>query len=326
MKKILLILLALCVLLTGCAGKQSQPNPREGLVEHYHDGLYFYLGEELHQIQTQDDSVAFESDTMQLHVQSLWLEDFDSGIRSSEDFAAAYADLVDNQVEDVQVYQANGVWYAVISASGHTLVCGFYVHGDYGWMIGVTTETFQTCKDDIIRYVTLGTIAEDFNPGLPPSASYYRAGDEMFDLTVTADGKNYTVSQLLEEKDLVVLNFWFADCGWCVKEFPVMEVAYQQYRDKVEILALDPIDETSRIDAFKTEHSLSFPMTSCSRDTALAFGVNGYPTSVFIDRNGTICLIHSGAITDTAVFNKLFDHFTAEDYETTILDSLSQLN
>lgn len=331
MKNTILVLLLTALLLTGCGGEDAAPaDPREGLVEHYFDGLYFYLGQELEQTEVQDAGISFTSDTMELHVESLWLQEFDEGISSGEDFAAAYADMVYDDVDDVQIYQANGVWYDVISMSGYHLVCGFYVQGDYGWMIGVVTEDFNGHREEIIRYVTLGKIEEGFDPGEKPESSlgvsYYKAGDEMFDLTVTAaDGQSYTVSELLQEKKLVVLNFWFADCSWCVKEFPVLEVAYQQYREDVEILALDPLDGADQIKSFQSEHSLSFPMASCSKDTAIAFGVNGYPTSVFIDRTGTICLVHSGAITDTATFYDLFDHFTAEDYQQKILTDIGQL-
>ena len=232
MKRIILILLALVMLLVGCdAGGKTPADPRDNLVEHYYDGLYFYLGEDLKQVAA-EDGVSFENDIMQLHVESLWLEEFDSNITSSADFAAAYADFIESSVQDVQVYQVDGVWYDIISTNGYTLVCGFYVQGDYGWMIGIVTEVFQTCKDDVIQYVTLGKIKDGFVPEEKPSTgnavTYYRAGDEMFDLSVTVDGKEYTVAKLLEEKELVVLNFWFADCGWCVKELPVMEVTYQQ--------------------------------------------------------------------------------------------------
>ena len=47
------------------------------------------------------------------------------------------------------------------------------------------------------------------------------------------NGETLTLSALLEEKELVVLNFWFEDCPWCVKEFPVIELAYQQYKQDV---------------------------------------------------------------------------------------------
>ena len=154
----------------------------------------------------------------------------------------------------------------------------------------------------------------------------FSLGNIMPELTVTtADGQILSTSQLLEKKELVVLNFWFANCPWCLKEFPVMEVAYQQYRENVEILAVNPVDSAEQIGAFYQENSYSFPMAGCSRDLALAFGINGYPTSVFIDREGKICLIHAGAITDTNTFYELFDHFTAEDYQSQTFLNIGEL-
>lgn len=163
---------------------------------------------------------------------------------------------------------------------------------------------------------------EPTQPQTQPSAVFdgsLEVGDTIPDLTVTtAAGKTISLQQLLQKKKLVVLNFWFADCIWCLREFPAMEVAYQSCKSDVEILALNPIDSSAAVADFQKEKSLSFPMATCSRDLTLAFGINGYPTSVFIDRNGTVCLIHSGAITDVSTFRDAFNAFTAEDYTTTL--------
>jgi peroxiredoxin len=151
-------------------------------------------------------------------------------------------------------------------------------------------------------------------------------GDKMPELSVTTtQGETLQLSQLLQEKKLVVLNFWFCDCIWCIREFPVMEVSYQRFREDMEILALNPYDSAADIDAFQKEHSLTMPMGSCSQELAYALGVNGYPTSVIIDREGTVCLIHPGAITDVAVFDKLFETFTAEDYTPKLYNSIEEL-
>lgn len=151
-------------------------------------------------------------------------------------------------------------------------------------------------------------------------------GDTMPELTfTTAEGQAVSLTQLLQEKKLVVLNFWFAECGWCLKEFPALEVAYQRSRSDVEILALNPFDSADTVAEFQKNHSLSFPMAVCSRSLALSFGINGYPTSVFIDRNGTVCLIHAGAITDAAVFQTVFDTFTGDDYRQTLYADISEL-
>lgn len=154
----------------------------------------------------------------------------------------------------------------------------------------------------------------------------FALGQKMPDLSVTtADGREMNVSQLLQEKNLVVLNFWFENCIWCQKEFPAMELGYQQYKDHVEILAVNPVDGGENISAFAESSSYSFPMASCSRDLALAFGIGGYPTSVFIDREGRISLIHAGAITDSNVFYQVFEHYTSEDYVSKSYVSIAEI-
>lgn len=154
------------------------------------------------------------------------------------------------------------------------------------------------------------------DPTQPTEESYgTELGQKLRDFAVTTvEGKEIILSELLEEKKLVVLNFWFADCIWCVKEFPALELAYSRYRDDIEVLALTPYDDKDTAAAFADEHSLSFPVATCLSDFPQAFGVNGYPTSVFIDREGRISLIHTGAITNPEMFYSIFDTYTAEDY------------
>ena len=171
-----------------------------------------------------------------------------------------------------------------------------------------------------------GKTADPEEVTLPALSGPIALGDKMPELSVTTtQGETLQLSQLLREKKLVVLNFWFADCIWCIREFPVMEVSYQRFREDMEILALNPYDSASDIAAFQQEHSLTMPMGACSQELAYALGVNGYPTSVVIDREGTVCLIHPGAITDVAVFDKLFETFTAEDYTPKIYNSIDEL-
>lgn len=154
-------------------------------------------------------------------------------------------------------------------------------------------------------------------PVTEPTAAEYGTGlgQMLQDFTVTTvEGEQVTVSQVLQEKKLLVLNFWFADCPWCVREFPALELAYSRYKDEVEVIALTPYDDKDTASAFADRHSLSFPVGTCLASFPRYFGVTGYPTSIFIDREGRISLIHSGAITTPETFYAIFDAYTAEDY------------
>ncbi len=155
-------------------------------------------------------------------------------------------------------------------------------------------------------------------PTEPGAATVYWVGDTMADFTVTtSDGKEMTLSKLLETKELVILNFWATWCGPCQMEFPYMEEAYLKYQDKVEIIALsiEPTDTNDVIEAFKTDIGLTaLPMGQDTTGLSSRFYFEGIPTSVAIDRFGVICWQESGSITSTDKFERLFSGFLGADY------------
>lgn len=154
----------------------------------------------------------------------------------------------------------------------------------------------------------------------------YKLGDTVEDFTVTdSEGNTHKLSQLLKKYKAVVLNFWYINCGPCGMEFPFMNEAYQDYRDKMEILAMSPIDKNEDIAAYKEENSLTFPMAECDIKWEKMMQLTGYPTTVVIDRNGVISFIHSGYIDNAQDFRKIFDFFTQEEYEPTLVESLADL-
>ena len=141
-------------------------------------------------------------------------------------------------------------------------------------------------------------------------------GDVMYDFKVTtSDGKELKLSEVLKEKKMVMLNFWYTTCSWCLKEFPLMDEVYKDYKDDIEIIALNPMEDANTVKGFHDQYGYSFKMASCPSSWANTFGVSGYPTSVFVDRYGVICLVESGAITSKRPFICAFDHFTADKYE-----------
>lgn len=143
-------------------------------------------------------------------------------------------------------------------------------------------------------------------------------GDVMYDFSVTTpDGTTVTLSEILKEKKMVMLNFWFSTCGPCASEFPYMEEAYQLYKDKMEIIAMSPsyYDSDSSVAAYQDSMGLSFPMAVCQDNWPSVFGVTGYPTSIVIDRYGVICLVEVGGVTSLNPFVSVFGYFTADDYK-----------
>ena len=186
-----------------------------------------------------------------------------------------------------------------------------------------TEEYYEIVGNGVSIYAVSRVIADTNIQGVS-----YKVGDVIRDFTVTdTDGKSHTLSEILKDKELVVLNFWYTTCSWCIEEFPYMNAAYASYSDKVEILALDPYgtDTESDISTFKASMGLEFPMIKDYNALYAAFGVTAFPTSVFVDRYGVICLIEEGALIGDQPFTVAFDHLTGDDYVQGLYTSVDSL-
>jgi len=155
----------------------------------------------------------------------------------------------------------------------------------------------------------------------------YKLGDMVMDFEVTdTEGTKYTLSQLLQQKKAVVLNFWYTKCEPCKMEFPYLQQAYEQYSDQIAVLALNHFDQdVAAIAAFKKDNGLTFPVAKVDAQWQEMMQIAAYPTTVVIDRFGNITLIHKGSITDAKTFTDMFAYFSAEDYQQTLLEDISQI-
>ena len=155
----------------------------------------------------------------------------------------------------------------------------------------------------------------------------YKLGDVMLDFTVTdSDGKEYKLTELLEQKKAIVLNFWYLQCAPCKSEFPYLQDAYSQYSDDVAVLAMNPVNaDSTEIAAFRKDNGYTFPMAACDPAWEKALSLTAYPTTVVIDRFGNICFIHKGSVTEAGIFEAIFGFYAAEGYEQTIFKDLDEL-
>ncbi|MBR4235021.1 MAG: redoxin domain-containing protein [Clostridia bacterium] len=155
-------------------------------------------------------------------------------------------------------------------------------------------------------------------------------GKPLADFSVqTITGETFTLSEALKEKGLVLINFWATWCGPCESEFPYLQEAYEQYKDRVEVLALseDPDDTTEMLIQYANSHGLTFPV---AREEGLGiasqFVKEGIPTTIIVDRFGNVAFLEVGSQSSASVFTRLFDYFLSEDYtETEILHAVPPL-
>ncbi len=161
-----------------------------------------------------------------------------------------------------------------------------------------------------------------------PIDTRYSLGDVMYDFTAkTSDNETFTLSEVLKEKDAVLLNFWATWCGPCKAEFPAMNAAYQEYEDYIGLLALSTDDSMSDVASFKSSNQYVFPMTSsseCGANVVQAFDTSGIPVSIVVDRYGVIASYHMGSMTSKDDFAYLFEKFMGEDYLPTVISNLTE--
>lgn len=102
------------------------------------------------------------------------------------------------------------------------------------------------------------------------------------------NGKPLTLSSLRGK--YVILDFWGAWCGWCIKGFPEMKAYYEKYKDKMEILGIDCNDTDAKWKAAVKEHQLPWLHVYNPRNSNVLsdYGVRGFPTKIIVGPDGKI--------------------------------------
>lgn len=106
------------------------------------------------------------------------------------------------------------------------------------------------------------------------------------------DGGTIALSDLRGQ--VVVLNFWATWCAPCRYEMPYFERAYEEYAGKgVVILAVNVAESEAAVAEFLTEQNLNLPvLLDTDRAIASKYGINSYPTTLLVDRDGNISRSH----------------------------------
>ena len=184
-------------------------------------------------------------------------------------------------------------------------------------------ESYPMIERDTTITLTSSVITDNTSH----SGIKYQLGDVVRDVVVTdSDGNEQKLSEILKTKDMVLLNFWYTTCSWCVEEFPYLNASYNSYKDSIEVLGLNTYgDSEAAIKSFDETYALDFPLASAENALFTAFGTTGYPTSVIIDRYGVVSFIHAGALPSEEAFDKMFQCFIGENYTQKLYASIDDL-
>jgi peroxiredoxin len=93
---------------------------------------------------------------------------------------------------------------------------------------------------------------------------------------------------------VVVLDFWYRLCGWCIRALPHLQLLRERYRDRpVQILGVNVDEDPADAKFIAAEFKLNYP-TLLAESTQQDYGVTSYPTLYIIDRDGVIAHVQRG--------------------------------
>ena len=147
-------------------------------------------------------------------------------------------------------------------------------------------------------------------------------GQPVPDFTVqTIDGGSFTLSKALTEYDAVLINLFATWCGPCKAEFPYMQQAYDEYKDRAAVIALsvEAKDSPEVLRDYAAGLGLTLPMGLDVGQKLSAFVQSPYiPVSILVDRFGNAGFVMSGSQPSKEAFVRLFDFYLDDNYTQTV--------
>lgn len=134
----------------------------------------------------------------------------------------------------------------------------------------------------------------------------------------TIDGETFALSELLEQKDVVLLNVFATWCPPCKAEFPLLEAAFEAYGDRLGMVAvsIEPTDTDDVLDAFRKEYGLNFHLAkNADVDVQSFLSVPSIPVTLLIGKDGAVYYSQMGAFATDPQLTETIEHVLSEDYD-----------
>jgi peroxiredoxin len=137
-------------------------------------------------------------------------------------------------------------------------------------------------------------------------------GDEAPNFVLTdSSGKQHQLSDYKGKG--VFLNFWGTWCEPCKKEMPHMEKMAKEYKDQVEVLAVNVGESEFQVNKFAEQYNLTFPIPiDASKEVQKAYNVNPLPVTFMISPDGKVADIIVGGLVEEDQVRALFEKVKPE--------------
>lgn len=160
-----------------------------------------------------------------------------------------------------------------------------------------------------------GYIAGDFQVVEIPEPE---RGDPVVFEGVTETGDTVTSDDY--RGGVLVVNFWYAACGPCIVEAPLLEEVWQDYQDQgVAFLGVNTYDQPATALSFARDNDITYPSVIDVNDgqVKLAFAqltpIQATPTTLVIDRDGRVAARIIGQLATASILSTLVADTLAEE-------------
>lgn len=100
-------------------------------------------------------------------------------------------------------------------------------------------------------------------------------------------GKKVTLKPFLQNKRVVLLDFWATYCPPCLKEMPHFQKLYKKYHKKgFRVIGVNFMEATEEIKKFVKKLKITYPIWKARKAQTDALGIKALPTTMLFDREG----------------------------------------
>lgn len=209
------------------------------------------------------------------------------------DHDAAWAEATDR--EATTYFAAQKIHHAAMTKAETA-------EGDVKPLLAQATETLKVTRGKL----TLPAFARAIDAQIKQqeqSAQYYAEQAETRRKVIGQEAADWELKDLagathtLREYRgrVVVLDFWYRGCGWCIRAMPQMKQLADDFRDRpVAILGMNK-DQNSQDARFVADvMGLNYPTLVGATAEPEKYHVQGFPTLVIVDPQGKIAEFHVG--------------------------------
>ena len=108
------------------------------------------------------------------------------------------------------------------------------------------------------------------------------------------DGSQFTLSD--SKGKVVLINIWATWCGPCCAEMPAFQRLYEEYGDKLQIVAVNYAEKKKAVDQFIADNGYTFPFAYDEEAKIMElYPSDGIPYTILIDKEGKVYRTFLGA-------------------------------